>query len=155
MSEMQLDQEIYETIRAGITEGGTSFEQARWVIDSLADAGYKIISAQAAERSEMANMALHGQYQRTDELYKEVVALKERSQTLEAENLEQSRLLGMSAERELGLIAELKAEAELADRLYAALKYCAQDPKQMDPKQQVQFMVARVALAEHEKARGK
>lgn len=44
MSEVQLeeDQDIYETIRAGITEGGSSFEMARHVLDALSDDGYII-----------------------------------------------------------------------------------------------------------------
>ncbi len=55
MSEVQLDteeQDIYETIRAGITEGQTTFEQARWVIDNLKDAGYTITRAPVTNASE-------------------------------------------------------------------------------------------------------
>ena len=62
MSEMQLieEQHIYEIVRSGITEGSTTFEQTRWVLDNLEENDYVIVKRTALLEHEKMREACNG-----------------------------------------------------------------------------------------------
>ena len=63
-----------------------------------------------------------------DKCKRPMCVLRRERDEARAESLEQSRLLGMSGEREAKLLAQLAAERALADRLAGVLElYCADD----------------------------
>ena len=87
MSKVQLkeqEQDIYETVRAGITEGGTTFEQARWVLDFLHDAGYVIQRAAQTDEVDTLRKQLQTNVafsQMKEARFSEKIELKNREMT--------------------------------------------------------------------------